>query len=83
MRPKTGNVDAFFCHFLGDHGVQPEKVLKKTGLEDVHWADPDSVPEIYTASTKFLPRTLCSDSDAAPDADDYAKVAASDSYDNV
>ena len=78
-RPKTGDVAAFFCHFLSDHGVQPEKVLKKAGLKGDHGADPDSVPAIYKASTKFLSRTLRSDSDADSDADDYAAGAASES----
>jgi hypothetical protein len=82
-RPKTGDVADFFCHFLGDHGVQSEKVLKKAGLEGDQWADPDSVPAIYKASTKFLTRTLHSDSDADSASDDYAAVAASDSDDSV
>jgi hypothetical protein len=79
LRAKAGDVAAFFCPFLGDHGVKPEKVLKKDGLEGADWADPDSVPALYKASTKFLPRTLRSDSDADSDADDYATGAASDS----
>jgi hypothetical protein len=54
-RPKAGDVTAFFCHFLGDHGDNPEKVLKKAGLEGDDWEDPDSVPALYKASTQFLP----------------------------
>jgi hypothetical protein len=46
-RPNAGDVAAFFCHFLGDHGVTPEKVLKKAGLEGADWEDPDSVPALY------------------------------------
>ena len=42
-RPKTGDVAAFFCHFLGDHGVKPAKVLKEAGLEGADWEDPASV----------------------------------------
>jgi hypothetical protein len=41
---------------------------------------PDSVPAIYKASTKFLPRTLRSYSDADSDAGDYANGATSDSH---
>jgi hypothetical protein len=63
-RPKTNDVSAFFCHFLGDHGVKPAKVLKKAGLEGSNWEDPDSVPAIYKATTKFWPRTVRSDCDA-------------------
>jgi hypothetical protein len=33
LRAKAGDVAAFFCPFLGDHGVKPEKALKKAGLE--------------------------------------------------
>ena len=37
--PKTGDVAAFFCHFLGDHSVTLEKVLQKAGLEGSNWED--------------------------------------------
>jgi hypothetical protein len=82
-RPKTGDVTAFFCHFLGDHGVKPAKVLKKAGLEGSNWEDPDSVPAIYKASIKFWPRTVRSDSDAdaSSAADDSA--AGADASDHV
>ena len=83
MRPKTGNVDAFFCHFLGDHGVKPAKDLKKAGLKVSNWEDLDSVPTIYKATTKFWPRTVHSDSDAndSSNTDDY--VADDDTFDQV
>jgi hypothetical protein len=60
---------SLLCNFLGDHGVKPKKVLKKAGLEGADWEDPDSVHLLYKASTKFLPRTLRSNSDADSDAD--------------
>ena len=82
-RPKTGDDTAFFCHFLCDHGVKPDKVLKKAGLEGADWGAPDSVPALYQASTKLLPRTLRSASDADSDANDYAAGAASASDDIV
>ena len=47
------------------------------------WEDPDSVPALYTTTTKFLLRMLRSDSDANYGADDYAAGAASDSDDSV
>jgi hypothetical protein len=82
-RPKAGDVAAFFCHFLGDHDVKTEKVLKKADLVGADWDDPDSVPAIYTATTKFLPRMLRSDCAAESAADDSAAGAASDSDDRV
>jgi hypothetical protein len=83
-RPKVGDVAAFLCHFLGDHR-EPEKVLKKAGLEGADWEAPDSVHALSTASTKFLPRTLHSDRDAdsdAVDSGDLSSLEASDSDDN-
>ena len=82
-RPKTGDVAAFFCHFLGDHDVNPEKVLKKADLVGADWDDPDSVPALYKATTKFLPRMLRSDGAADSAVDDSAAGAASDSDDRV
>jgi hypothetical protein len=84
-RPKAGDVAAFLCNFLGDYSVKPEKVLKKAGLDCANWEDPDSVHAVYKASTKFLPRTLRSDSDADSDAvasGDLSPLAASDSDDS-
>ena len=82
-RPKAGDVAAFFCHFLGDHDVNPEKVLKKADLVGADWDDPDSVPALYKATTKFLPRMLRSDGAADSAVDDSAAGAASDSDDRV
>jgi hypothetical protein len=74
---------AFLCHFLDDHGVKPEKVLKKAGLADSDWDNPDSVHALYAASTKYWPRTLRRDSNADSEADAYASSVASDSDDSV
>jgi hypothetical protein len=75
---------AYLCKYLDDHGVEPEKVLKKAGLAGDDWDDPVSVNTLYMVSTKFSPRTVRSDSDADADsdADDYATGPASASDDS-
>jgi hypothetical protein len=52
-------------------------------LEGSNWEDPDSVPALYKATTKFWPRTVRSDSDAdaSSAADDSA--AGADASDQV
>jgi hypothetical protein len=81
---QDGGPAAYLCTYLDNHGVKPEKVLKKDGLAGADWDDPASVNTLYVASTKFWPRTVGSDSDADAysDADDYAAgAAASDDSD--
>ena len=81
---QDGGPAAYLCTYLDNHGVKPEKVLKKAGLAGADWDDPASVNALYVASTKFWPRTVRSDSDADADsdADDYAADAASTSDDS-
>jgi hypothetical protein len=40
---QEGGPSAFFCNFLSDHGVTPEKVLRKAGLTHADWDHPDAV----------------------------------------
>jgi hypothetical protein len=81
---QDGGPAVYLCTYLDNHGVKPEKVLKKAGLAGADWDDPASVNALYVASTKFWPRTVRSDSDANADsdADDYAADAASASDDS-
>jgi hypothetical protein len=82
-RAPSGEVSAFLCNFLDDHGVKPAQILKKAGLRHVtqaDWQDPDAVHALYMATQRFMPQTLQSDSEAASDDDEQPSLVASDSY---
>jgi hypothetical protein len=67
-----GAVAAYLCNFLADHGEKPLKVLKAAGLvpeTDADWHTADAVNALYTASQRYMPQTLNTDSEAASDAD--------------
>jgi hypothetical protein len=66
---KDGGPAAYLCTYLDNHGVKPEKVLKKAGITVTDWDDPASVNALYVASAKYWPRTVRSDSDAYADSD--------------
>jgi hypothetical protein len=58
-RPKPGEVSAFLCNFLHNHGVKPVKVLEKAGLRhaaQADWQDNDAVHALYMA-TLHAPNT--------------------------
>ena len=81
-RAPSGEVSAFLCNFLDDHGVKPAQILKKAGLRHVtqaDWQDPDAVHALYITQ-RFMPQTLQSDSEAASDDDEQPSLVASDSY---
>jgi len=69
---------------IDNHGVKPEKVLKRAGLAGADCDDPASVNTLYVASTQFWPHTFHSDSDADANSntDAYAAFAASASDDS-
>ena len=81
---QDGGPAAYLCNYLDNHGVNPEKVLKRTGLAGAECDDPASVNALYETSTKFWTRTVRSDSDADADseADAYAAGATSESDDS-
>jgi hypothetical protein len=75
-------VSAFLCNFLDDHGVKPEKVLKKAGLShetQADWHSGDAVHVLYMASHRFIPQTLHPDSEAASVCDEQPALVDSDS----
>jgi hypothetical protein len=47
---QDGGPAAYLCTYLDNHGVKPEKVLKKAGLTGTYWDDPSSVNALYVAS---------------------------------
>ncbi len=67
-RPTPGEVSAFLCIFLHEHGVNPVKVLKKVDLRhatQADWQDVDTVHALYMATQFFMSQTLHSDNEAA------------------
>jgi hypothetical protein len=48
---QEGGPAAYLCTYLDNHGVKPEKVLKKAGLAGADLDDPASVNALYLAST--------------------------------
>jgi hypothetical protein len=52
---QDGGPAAYLCNYLHNHGVKPEKVLKRDGLAGADWDDPASVNALYVASTNSGP----------------------------
>jgi hypothetical protein len=55
---QDGGPDDYLCNYLDNHGVKPEKVLKRDGLADADWDDPAFVNALYVASAKFWTRKM-------------------------